>query len=445
MKNNIKKFITRLFLIIITLLLAISILIVFNILNKDTFYEGIKINGIDVSGLNREETLNLIKKRLRNNIRDKKIKLNYENNYYYINYEDIDVVYDYYEAIDKCYKIGRTGNLIDRLKDINKAKKQGFNYKMSLEHDKSKLFLEITKVYKYINVEPENATLKILNGKYEISTEKIGRKVNENKLEKNIEYAIRNNINSINIPVEIVKPAMTVKILEKINYKISRFSTTFNSYDYNRVNNIKLATNVINGKIILSGEIFSFNKATGVRSIEKGYKISKVINNGRYVPDIGGGVCQVSTTLYNAILYSDMEIIERHHHTIPSNYIVKGRDSAVSYDYLDLKFKNDTEYPMYIEGKIINNMIVINIYSNRDLISNNTVIETKIVEVVQPEIKVIVDKALQKGQEIIIQKSRIGYKVETYKVKYNSNVEVDRVLISDDYYKPQNLIIKVGS
>lgn len=445
MKKNIMKVIIKLCLIITTLLLTISIFIVFNILNKDTFYEGIKINGIDVGGLNREETLELINKRLNKNIRDKRIKLNYESNNYYINYEDIDVVYDYYEAIDKCHKIGRKGNLINRLKDINKVKKRGFDYKMSLEHDRSKLFLEITNICKHINIEPENAKLNILNGKYETNPEKIGKKVNENKLEKIIEYCIQNNINSINIPVEIVKPEMTVNMLEKINYKISHFSTTFNSYDYNRVNNIKLATKAINGKIILRGETFSFNKTTGVRSIEKGYKISKVINNGRYVPDIGGGVCQVSTTLYNAILYSDMEIIERHHHTIPSNYIVKGRDSAVSYDYLDLKFKNDTEYPLYIESKIINNMIVINIYSNEDLINNNTVIETKIVEVVQPEIKVIVDKALQKGQEIIIQKSRIGYKVETYKVKYDSNVEVDRVLISNDYYKPQKLIIKVGS
>lgn len=143
------------------------------------------------------------------------------------------------------------------------------------------------------------------------------------------------------------------------NKVLASFSTTILDSDENRVNNIRLASQKINGLVLKPGETFSFNKIVGKRDYNKGYKKAKVLVNGESNEGVGGGICQLSSTVYNAAVKSGMQIIERHTHSGEVGYIPRGQDAAVSYGYKDLKFKNVNSYPVKFIVSIKNGKVYV--------------------------------------------------------------------------------------
>ncbi|MDR1150506.1 MAG: VanW family protein [Clostridiales bacterium] len=143
---------------------------------------------------------------------------------------------------------------------------------------------------------------------------------------------------------------------------ISQFITKFNKYNLNRKENIRLATKAIDELIIEPGETFSFNNIVGKTSKDRGYKISDIIIKGKKHKSYGGGICQVSSTLYNSVLRANMEIVERHSHSKLVNYVIKNRDAAVSRGSFDFRFKNNKDYAIKINSYIYENRLVIEIF-----------------------------------------------------------------------------------
>jgi len=143
------------------------------------------------------------------------------------------------------------------------------------------------------------------------------------------------------------------------------YSTKFNSSQKERSYNISLSSNAIDGTILLPGDVFSFNEIVGPRSTSAGYKTAPVIFEGELVDGIGGGVCQVSSTIYNSVLKSQLGVVERVNHSIPSTYVPKGLDATVAYGFLDFKFKNTTDFPIYIESFVNKNILTVNIYGHQ--------------------------------------------------------------------------------
>ena len=135
--------------------------------------------------------------------------------------------------------------------------------------------------------------------------------------------------------------------------------------DSNRVFNIQRASNSIDNKLVLPGETFSFNSTTGPRSLKAGYKEATVIMNGEFVPGEGGGVCQVSSTLYNTLLDSKISIVERHSHSLPISYVPPNKDATVAFNVLDLKFKNNYNSPVYIKSSVAGDTLIITLYGNK--------------------------------------------------------------------------------
>ncbi|MDP4118164.1 MAG: VanW family protein [Bacillota bacterium] len=143
---------------------------------------------------------------------------------------------------------------------------------------------------------------------------------------------------------------------------ISTFETPLKNASKTRVNNLKIASDAINGKVIKSGETFSFNDTVGATTKEKGYQKATIFNHGEKEKGYGGGICQISTTLYNAAQGAKMEIVERHEHSVDVDYIEKGKDATVAYGGLDLKFKNTLGYPVKLETAVEANRVLVNIY-----------------------------------------------------------------------------------
>ncbi len=387
--------------------------------------------------------MDLIKSNKEKELDEKNMVLSYEDKVYDINIRELGFKYDYKDAIDKAYSIGRKGNIINRIRDIINTKKNGVNISLKSSYDNSKIDKFVEKITQEIDLEMKEAEFHFNNGNITITDEVVGKKVKQGELVKLIEENIYDSY-PIEIPVEIIYPTKTRELLSRINGVIAEYSTSFKGSKKERIENIKISSQALSKEIIMPGEIFSFNEVVGPRKKEFGYKEANVIKNGEFIPDVGGGVCQTSTTLYNALLLADVDIIERSPHSIPVKYVNLGQDAAVSYGYLDLKFENNFDFPLFIHSRIIENRLHIYVYGDKTSKNYSVKIEPKIVEIIEPKKEIIKDNTLKPGIKKLVQDGRKGYKVNTYKHIIKNGKVVETKLISQDFYKPRNFIYRVG-
>ncbi len=250
------------------------------------------------------------------------------------------------------------------------------------------------------------------------------------------------------IPLTITKPEVTVKDLRSQNFfpeQLSKYVTRYDESNINRSTNIKLASEKINGTILMPGETFSYNKIVGERTIKAGYKEASVYMGGKVVDGIGGGICQVSSTLYNAVLESNLEITERRNHYFITGYVSASKDATVSYGSIDFKFKNTRTYPIKIECISQNGICQIEIKGIKEDIEYEVVIEDKITEVIPYTTRYIKTNKLEKGEENQIQKGVNGYKSEAYRILRINGKVISRTLLSKDSYNPLERIIEQGT
>lgn len=222
-------------------------------------------------------------------------------------------------------------------------------------------------------------------------------------------------------------------------------TTEFDTGYTTRVNNLKLAASLINGAALLPGEEFSFNKNNGEITKEKGYQTAKGYANGKVVDTVGAGVCQVSSTLYNAALYSGMTIVKRSSHSLPVSYLPLGQDAAISYPRQDFIFKNSSESPVKIFAWVENGEITVQIRGMKSESFDEIKIENNTVSVIKPKTKEEEDPSLEAGKRVVSQKGSKGYVVESQRVYYKDGIEIKREPLTKSTYMAQDEIIKVGA
>jgi len=208
------------------------------------------------------------------------------------------------------------------------------------------------------------------------------------------------------------------EVLSQINTCIASFSTSLDSASSTIASNIEICVKAINGKVLMPGETFSFNEVVGKRTKERGYLEAPAIDESKVESGLGGGICQVSSTLYNAILISGIQKIDRTQNSLPPKYVGLGLDATVDWDHIDLKFTNTLEYPIFIEGKINSKNLYINILSNSKLNAKKYIIENNI---------------LEEGNV---------YKVKIIRKTYENGKFVTSEVISDDTYAASSLVKK---
>lgn len=249
------------------------------------------------------------------------------------------------------------------------------------------------------------------------------------------------------IPLKITIPKITTEKITTNSFinELSKYTTRYDESNINRTNNIKIATEKINGTIIMPGEIFSYNNIVGARTIKAGYKEAAVYINGKVVDGIGGGICQVSSTLYNAILNANLEPVSRRNHYFMTSYVPASQDATVSYGTIDFKFKNTRKYPIKVECTAKNGISQVRILGLKEETEYEVVIKSEITEVIPYTTKYIDTDTLDKGRENIVQKGLNGYKSEAYRVlKLNGKV-VSKTLLSKDSYNPMERVVERGT
>lgn len=436
---------------IVFILLSIFIVIIiglgfygyYKVLNTDLIYQGVKVDKYDLSLMTKEEGLLYLKNNHWEEVKNRKMKLKYLDEEYVYGLDELGLSFDYEKIINMAYSIGREGNAFKRIKDIIHVKRNGFVIPLESNISKEKIDRIVELISQEINRDAKDAEFHFNNGNISITDEVVGRVVDKEGLSQAI-YENINQLDTIEIPVENIIPKVTKSLLSRINGVIGEYSTSFQGSSQNRIENIRLSAQAFKGKLLMPGETMSFNETTGPRAKQFGYKEATVILNGEFTPDVGGGVCQTSTTLYNALLLADVTILQRSPHSIPSNYVNFGQDAAVAYGFLDLKFRNDFDYPIYIDSKVVGNRLYFYIYGDKQSRDYTVKIESEIVETIPAEEEVIVDETLEPGSKVLVQAGRTGYRVNTYKSIIKNGKTVSRDLISKDFYRPKNFIYKIA-
>ncbi|MCM3032143.1 MULTISPECIES: VanW family protein [unclassified Niallia] len=230
-----------------------------------------------------------------------------------------------------------------------------------LDTDKLESFMD--EIDQQISKKPKNA---IIDTNGSIISEQVGYRLNRAVFtDKVYDYFFSNGSAALDIPIRANYPRVDSELLGNIRgEKIGQYITFFNPYNKERNNNINLAAKAINNYVLFPGESFSFNKVVGERTMERGYLPSTAIVNGEYSEQFGGGICQVSSTLFNAVDNAGLNIVQRFTHSRGVSYVPVKRDATVSWDGPDLVFKNDYNQPILILARSINNHIKVDIYSS---------------------------------------------------------------------------------
>lgn len=254
------------------------------------------------------------------------------------------------------------------------------------------------------------------------------------------------NKDEYKIPLKIIPPKITLNDLDLpiFNNTISTYSTTYNANLTGRTKNLKLAASKLNGLILKPGETFSYNRVVGKRTIAAGYQNAAIFSGGKVVDDVGGGICQISSTLYGAVLNANLQVIERTNHGMQTSYSKPGIDATVYYGSLDFKFKNNRNVPIKLYASVSGGKVVVSIKGENPE-GEKANITTEILRVIPRKLIVKEDPNMEIGKEVVQQGGADGKEVRTYKQIVKNGSVKGRTIVSTDIYNPSDRIVVKGT
>ncbi|MHB8172601.1 MAG: VanW family protein [Thermincolia bacterium] len=425
----------------ISLGIAVKVLLL-----HDLIVEGVRVKGIDLGNLTKQEAKNELRN-LENTMGQTTIDLRYGEKSWSLGLAEAGLTLNMDKMIEEAYGYGRKGNLWNQYSTRQELARQGVELPLKVMVNEQVIKTKVKTLTKELAVEPRDATFRINDDdRVEVIKENIGWGVNWQKVKEDIKVAaLEDNNPEIKLQLEEVKPGRTSEDVYRmqINGLVSQFSTHFNPSQANRTYNITVASEALNGLLVKPGEVVSFNNIVGPRSTEAGYREAPVVVNNELVPGIGGGVCQVSSTLYNSLLIGNFEIVYRRNHSIPVGYVPVGRDATVTYGGIDFKFRNNRNSYMFIKSSMKGNVITFKLFGNLDEKRQVEIIDT-VTQVTEQKVIYEKDPNLDRGKEVVKEPGRKGYRTTTVRMVYEKGKVVNREVITKSIYKPKDKIIAVG-
>jgi len=448
-KSN-NKVITRIVLAI--LVLVLSFFFVYSIdliIYRGKIYPNVIAIQQDIGKLNTDQAYQIIKP-VAEKILSTPIIINYDDMELIsiIPQEHLGASIDVIWLVNEAYTIARRGSLFNRISERISLIKNDYQLSNFLKFNENKF----NSFYKQLQSKVEQPPCAASITSSRVIPAQIGITINRQELLAELQKSIIDSAsvdipNSIELPVYYEKPTIsTTEILAQIGvYEIiSTYETSLQGKAENAIYNIQKAAKQINGLILNPQDIFSFNQIVGPAEKEDGYKEGIIIANGQFVNGYGGGVCQVSTTLYNAALLANLQIIERYHHSIygeATNYVPLGRDAAVFYGYKDLKFRNSLDQRIVIFCDIKSNRLVVTIYGEKALDKTIKIISQDMKTYDYDLIKIKREGAVV-GEDNILQEGIPGYSIKTFRIIIDSEGERMEFLSEDRYASvARNIIV----
>lgn len=259
--------------------------------------------------------------------------------------------------------------------------------------------------------------------------------------------AIQEEKEEYEIALNITKPQKTIKEIgtEAFPDLLATFSTTYKASNTNRTTNLILAANKINGTVLLPNEEFSYNKVVGERTISAGYKMAATYASGKVVDGLGGGICQISSTLYDAVVIANLNVTTRRNHQFVTSYVPAGKDATVVWGSQDFKFINTRKNAIRIVATVQGGVATVQIWGVREEVEYEISIETKKVATIPYTTQYVQDASLPAGQQKVIQAGSNGRKVEAYKITKLNGKIISSTLLSRDTYNAMQRVVHVGT
>jgi len=446
--------------IITSVILAIGLIIlgvqVFTSSNeKNKFTENVVISGVNVKGLNKEQAENKVNNNLKNKIDNLKLKLTYKDKVWEYTSEDFVVSTNIHTIIDDAFRYAKLNS--NTRESINEITKQGYNFDIAFNHIFVNFKEKVEQIKDEINKKPVNSEVEFLpNSKelFKISKSQNGQKLNEDKLYSEIERKFKTS-NDIEIELETIQlsPEKSEDFYNDKLELLGEFSTDLSTSKGGRKHNVSLALEKFNGKIVDAKESISFNKVTGPQTEDSGYKSAIVIVNGEFVEGVGGGICQASTTLYNALLLSGVQIDEVHKHTLPVGYVELSLDAMVNEGTADLRFTNISEYPIYIQSFVNGDRAYAKVYGKpleEGVTYKRSVEFVRTIphggdKIIKDEKGDYSDKVTYTGDYFRLSYPKEGYEAKGFLEKYKNNELISKEMIRHEIYAPKNGILIEGT
>ena len=437
--------------VIILIVLAVSVFTVDYLLNFNRIYDGVSINELDIGGSRygkaREAT-----QMVAANLLATPVVLTYKDRSWELDpIEDMGATIDIEKTIKNAYQVGRRGNLAQRIQNRLLARREGTAVRLHLSLDEGGLMGYIETIAEEINFRPRSASLKENQVEFAVDGIAVDVRKTASRIREGLERVSGNRIEMTTLTL---RPEVTSEeLLTKLGFPdvLGAYSTTIKlegDYADGKFHNIKLATKKINGVILQPGGTFSFNGLVGNGVYKDGFVDGLIISNGKLLPFEGGGICQVSTTIYNAALKVDAEITRRYNHSIhvdQTAYVPLGLGASVFGEIgKDFKFKNTYTNPVLIQAMVEGNILTTTIYGLKEE-EKFVEITTADKEIIESPVEEIKDPTLEAGEVKVVQQGYDGYKVKVYRTVKVEGEIVKKELISSDTYKAMPTIVKVGT
>jgi vancomycin resistance protein YoaR len=360
--------------------------------------------------------------------------------------EELGAEVDPEATLARAAGIGRDLGFLERVSGyFNKPRPVDIAPEWKVKPEPIKAFL-IKNVAPRVRRQPKDARFTANKSGFHIVPEQPGTRLDLDGAISAIQSRIpQASIEPVELPITTAAPHVTTADLKGIEGEIGRYATSY-SETGNRRKNIETACSHINGTVLKPGDVFSYNAIVGPREGENGFRMAPVIVNGRLQPGMGGGVCQTSSTLYNAVLLSDLKIVERSHHAFPVHYLPAGRDATVAYGDKDFRFQNNTNGPIAIAADGSGGQVVMRIFGQKTP-GREVKIERTNVSSWGPGTQTVRDSSLPMGARVTAKADRghAGHRVTVWRTVVLNGKQTKREVVSQDYYQSFPTIVRVGT
>lgn len=414
----------------------------------DTIPAGVYVGETSLEGMSEEEAAETVKN-LVAGMENQTISLVIDDETVETTAKELGFSWSNPNAVEETAASWKSGNLIHRFLTLKEIEHDRMEIPLETSFDDAKVASFVEEKCSVVVAEPKDAEITRENGVFVVTPSVEGKAVDVEATKAALNEAIAGGMDepvTVTAPVTVAQPNRTTEALSTIQDVLGTFSTDFSSSGNSRATNLRVGSSKINGHVLMPGETLSGYECMHPFTTANGYATAAAYENGQVVDSVGGGVCQISTTLYNASLRAELEITQRQNHSMIVTYVKPSEDAAIAGTYKDLKITNNYSTPIYVEGYTSGRTLTFTIYGKETRPANRTfkfVSET--LGTMDPGAPLEqVDPTMAPGARKQVQSSHRGYRSRLWKYVYVDGVEQSREILHTDTYNASKAIVKVG-
>lgn len=428
---------------VVTAICAIVLLaVILHFVHGSRICKGVSVSGIDLSGMTKDEAAPLVRAWAVKQA-ERSVTLTAMDRRWTGTLSSLGVRADWQDAVERAFSVGREGIWLNSAVCVLTRWGVGKHIIPKLRVDRDRLAKTLSKVSDAVNHPHKDARIRVVDSRIVIDQDSCGVKLDEKAALGVVARAAALGGNVVPLPIVEDRPDVTARDAAGIDTHLSSYTTSFNAGKRGRTHNLVLAARCIDGVVLKPGQVFSYNDVVGPRLVGRGFQMAQVYIRGKLEDGIGGGVCQVSSTLFNAVLLAGLKVRERSPHSQVVPYVSAGRDATVAYGHRDFRFENSNTSPVGLVSTVRGSRLTIGVYGSA--------LDKKTVKVyvgrssrTDAGVKTVVDATLPEGAKRLVEKGATGVSVVLYR-KITMPDGTDAVETMRSRYAPQKATYAVGA